>query len=303
MTRLPAKVIAKLAKNLILPTSFEAAKHDYLEVFAKCKEDLSRLMDTDLADSKVLVIGCGYNYPDLVLWSSVCRLVVGVDLRSTFWKNRVLGSIKNERKDLRRVAASLMRGIYEWRSYHGYYPHLRNLTNLALDEHHQDLISYDGVRLPFVDGAFDVVMSNAVLEHVDDLEGLIGETSRVTRTSGLSYHLWHNYLSLSGGHLPDDLAELHPWGHLLGDPLFETYTGLTGASLNRFHPERIKESLSRSFEPIHVYGVDKHHNKKGVDSDFELEGSAILTRELEQKLSQYPKELLQTRSVLFIGRK
>jgi SAM-dependent methyltransferase len=48
---------------------------------------------------------------------------------------------------------------------------------------------YDGRRLPFPDAAFDAVFSSNVLEHVQDLDALLGEIQRVLRPGGLSLHL------------------------------------------------------------------------------------------------------------------
>jgi SAM-dependent methyltransferase len=48
---------------------------------------------------------------------------------------------------------------------------------------------YDGKVLPFPDGAFDVVVSSNVLEHVTDLDGLLAETRRVLRSDGIAIHV------------------------------------------------------------------------------------------------------------------
>lgn len=39
-------------------------------------------------------------------------------------------------------------------------------------------------RLPFADGAFDLVVSGLVLEHIPDLDGFFGEARRVLRSGG-----------------------------------------------------------------------------------------------------------------------
>jgi SAM-dependent methyltransferase len=60
----------------------------------------------------------------------------------------------------------------------------------------------DGARLPFADGAFDVVFSHSVLEHVASAEGYLGECHRVLRPGGVLYLSTAPYLSLAGAHLP-----------------------------------------------------------------------------------------------------
>ncbi len=48
---------------------------------------------------------------------------------------------------------------------------------------------YDGKTLPFPDDAFDVVISSNVLEHVNDLDGLLDEIRRVLRPDGVGIHV------------------------------------------------------------------------------------------------------------------
>lgn len=48
---------------------------------------------------------------------------------------------------------------------------------------------YDGRTLPFADGAFDIVFSSSVLEHVEDLDGLLGEMRRVLSPGGVAVHI------------------------------------------------------------------------------------------------------------------
>lgn len=50
------------------------------------------------------------------------------------------------------------------------------------------VIVYDGVRLPFAAGLFDLIWSSNTLEHVQDLPGLLAETRRVLRPGGLHVH-------------------------------------------------------------------------------------------------------------------
>lgn len=64
---------------------------------------------------------------------------------------------------------------------------------------------YDGRRLPFPDGAFDVVVSSNVLEHVYDLDGLLAESKRVLRQGGIAVHVlptpsWRFWTTLA--HVP-----------------------------------------------------------------------------------------------------
>jgi SAM-dependent methyltransferase len=51
------------------------------------------------------------------------------------------------------------------------------------------ILAYDGLHLPFPDGHFDVVYSSSVLEHVQDLDGLCREMSRVLSKEGTLVHV------------------------------------------------------------------------------------------------------------------
>jgi len=64
--------------------------------------------------------------------------------------------------------------------------------------------------MPFRDESFDIVFSNAVLEHIEKPGKVISEIWRVTKRGGLSYHIWHNYYSISGSHLPGPLPFRYP---------------------------------------------------------------------------------------------
>ncbi|MGH9410429.1 MAG: methyltransferase domain-containing protein [Vicinamibacterales bacterium] len=60
----------------------------------------------------------------------------------------------------------------------------------------------DGMALPFPDGAFDLVLSHAVIEHVSDAALYLGECARVLSPGGRMYLSTSPYLSFAGAHLP-----------------------------------------------------------------------------------------------------
>jgi len=84
-----------------------------------------------------------------------------------------------------------------------------------------------GETMPFPDGTFDVVFSTNVLEHVQDLNAVLGETVRVLKPGGYAQHVVPNFGSWWEGHygvlwfprLPAWLGKLYV--KLLGrDPAF-----------------------------------------------------------------------------------
>jgi SAM-dependent methyltransferase len=77
-----------------------------------------------------------------------------------------------------------------------------------------DAVCASADALPFPDGSFDVVVSDAVLEHLTDIAACLRESHRVLRPAGWFYALWGpTWLSYNGPHLLKALGV--PWVHLL----------------------------------------------------------------------------------------
>jgi SAM-dependent methyltransferase len=60
----------------------------------------------------------------------------------------------------------------------------------------------DGMMMPFKSGAFDLVLSHAVIEHVPDAPLYLRECARVLAADGRMYLSTAPYLSFAGAHLP-----------------------------------------------------------------------------------------------------
>jgi SAM-dependent methyltransferase len=71
----------------------------------------------------------------------------------------------------------------------------RNLSTLLFAQ-------ADGMALPFGEGAFDLVLSHAVIEHVSDAALYLRECRRVMASGGRLYLSTAPYLSFAGAHLP-----------------------------------------------------------------------------------------------------
>src|SRR5437899_4288029 len=81
-------------------------------------------------------------------------------------------------------------------------------------------------RLPFADGAFDVVFARAVLHHMRDLDDACREMFRVLRPGGMLIAAREHVISKEAD-LPQFLAQ-HPLHHLYGGEhafLLDRYTG------------------------------------------------------------------------------
>jgi SAM-dependent methyltransferase len=56
-------------------------------------------------------------------------------------------------------------------------------------------------RIPFPDAAFDLVVNNQVMEHVEDLEGVLGEIHRVLKPGGAALSIFPSRDVLREGHI------------------------------------------------------------------------------------------------------
>jgi SAM-dependent methyltransferase len=77
-------------------------------------------------------------------------------------------------------------------------------VRLGRERHMRNLhfVVADGMALPFTDGSFDLVLSHAVIEHVQDAPRYLRECARVLTPRGHVYLSTAPYLSFAGAHLP-----------------------------------------------------------------------------------------------------
>lgn len=73
------------------------------------------------------------------------------------------------------------------------------------------------LRTPFEGGAFDLAISNSVLEHILDPRAAFREMARLLAPGGVAIHRYHPFFGPSGGHAFGTLDS--PWAHVrLGAP-------------------------------------------------------------------------------------
>ena len=85
-------------------------------------------------------------------------------------------------------------------------------------------VNLENEKFPFKNNFFDVVLSNMVIEHIDNLDTFISEQRRVLKKNGLliistnNASSWHNIFAIILGWMPFDLTNITV--HLgLGNPL------------------------------------------------------------------------------------
>src|SRR5215471_1278884 len=196
----------------------EGARHDHDVVFAALRRRLEARFGAKLADVRVLDFGCGDHHPFSFLLSAHVREVVGLDVvppQHEGWRRRVVweGGFRSPRALVRGSIAYLqaVRGA-------------RHLSRRAPSTGGKlTIIQYPGDRIPFADGHFDCVVSNAVLQELPGpLEGYATEIARVLRPGGFIDLEWHNFYSLHGHYRGKAAARNQPWLHVR-DPEFYFY--------------------------------------------------------------------------------
>lgn len=276
------------------------AEHDVQSVFNKTVRDLNQYGFSSMEDKRVLDLGCGQRFPFALQCAAAGARVTALDLN--YMKPDSFPSYfihTAQHNGLKRAAKSSLRRLM-WDSR--YYEVLEENAGKPLRSYAPriEFVVSDPTstvyQLP--SGAFDLIASNAVLEHVADVPAFAAEVARLLDSGGLFYGIIHNYFSLSGGHNmdwayadeapPDDVP---PWDHLRE----QRYPNWV--YLNKLKPEEFQAAFGYHLDLLCFDGVGIHHELN------EPEGERFLTPEIEAELSQYPRELLLTRAWRIIARK
>jgi SAM-dependent methyltransferase len=180
----------------------------------------------------------------------------------------------------------------------GYYRELARLSAAPLRPDAIRFVVHDSDEREYAldSGRFDLVCSNAVLEHVGDIGAVASEIARVMAPGAVLWALIHNYYSLSGGHHLDwarpserPRTVVPPWDHLRGN------THPAHVYLNKARPEEFREAFGRYLRVADFAGVDEHHEPGP------LEGEDYLTPEVRADLVDYDNRTLLTRAYLLVA--
>jgi SAM-dependent methyltransferase len=276
------------------------ARHDVRSVYGRCRADLERAGFGSIAGRRVLDLGCGPMFAFALQCAADGARVTALDtayvrpdpLPLAFARTLALGGAKQA------VKSAARRLLFSKR----YYDALEREAGRPLRRHARDIAfaTADAASssYPLESGSFDLVASNAVLEHVADVPAFAREVARILAPGGWFYAIVHNFYSLSGGHHPDwayaderPSERVPPWDHLRENrhPAF--------VHLNRLRPEEYSAALGGPLDVVVFEGRGIDHGAPAT------EGERFLTPEVAAGLSAYPRELLLTRLWCVIARR
>lgn len=271
------------------------ANQDFTNVHSRKLQRLKKLMaNKPVSEWRILDIGCGYHFPQEILFEGKVALICGVDLEPVFLRD---GFLQNLRTWCGRegLFCGVKHSIIFYAYYSLYHRYLAQLTGKKTDFKRLSLSTYDGIRIPYDNDYFDVVTSSAVLEHVIDLEVFFSECNRVLRNGGVVDMWWHNFYCPSGSHLDKASLRSKPWGHVTGELTTQSRFGL-----NRKRPDEIKQVFEKYFQVLKVVPSDCKHRLID-ESGYESEGLQLLDLEWSKKLIDIPQDLLTTTGFVIQG--
>jgi len=262
------------------------AKNDYY-TFQKIRANVKKHIDLWRENLRVLDIGCGQRYPNTLLFANFgVKESIGIDTDIVGPGVSKYVRMLAENGLERTVRSAVREAIFD----HAYFSTLSRELGGKLSRKNLRILNSDGATLPFDKDYFDLIISNAVFEHIDDIPGVLAELNRVTKPDGVYHILIHLYPSLSGGHnlewaFPDinRPSDVPPWDHLRGNK-YPTHIYLN----------KLKESDYRNLFEKYTQILE------WIDGP--LEGVDLLDDNIISELSEYSREDLLKRYVIAVCR-
>ncbi len=276
------------------------AEHAVHVVFEKTVRDLRPFGLDDLGGKRVLDLGCGQRYTFALQCTAAGARATALDMNYIKPDFLPVAFYRTARHNgLKRAAKSLTRRVLWDASFYRALEAAAGKPLRACASNINFVVADPTVgSYPLPSCSFDLIASNAVLEHVEDVPRFASEVARLLDAGGYFYAIIHNYYSLSGGHnlewaFPDQRQpkNVPPWDHLRQN-LFPAWV-----YLNRYLPEQFNDVFAGQLELLSFEGV-------GIDHELrQPEGEGLLTPAIAAELKSYPRDLLITRAWRIIARK
>ncbi|MCG8459489.1 MAG: class I SAM-dependent methyltransferase [Holophagales bacterium] len=262
---------------------------EHYAVFQRLQRDLEPHFPNGLGGVRVLEVGSGKMMWLTLLLASCGARATGID---TEWAEPGFSPLKYVRiaraNGLERAVRTLVWDALFARSY---YRELAAIAPFELRFDRLDARRTSVTELELEPGAFDLVVSHEVFEHLPDVEAALARLARVLDPRGLTYIYIHNFSSVSGGHhiawkYPDTEPSetVPPWDHLR-DRRFPDIPSW----INGWREGRYREAFERHFEILDWLPGER-------------EGEALLTPELRSELAAYTEDELLTKGFTVVAR-
>ncbi|MFC2009341.1 methyltransferase domain-containing protein [Chloroflexota bacterium] len=235
----------------------------------------------------ILDVGCGELYPFTLLLHNMRNTVTGIDtvyvdvdspVYKRYWTTIRMDGYK------RFVESFLLEILFKKRAF---YEQLQNLCDFPLTTNSIDIRHMSVEEMDFSEKTFDIVISNAVFEHIRNVPQALSEINRVLKPGGIAYAYIHLFTSLSGGHHPNwqDFNKVPPWDHLRQKkfPLNDC--------LNRLREHEYISLFQHNFEIIQIKYIE------------EKEPKDLLYPEIRAELGDYSEEELLKRGIMIVAQK
>lgn len=241
-----------------------------------------------VSDCSILEIGCGQRFPITLLLNTIGAKIIGIDadyIDPNFSFKKLVNIFKHN--GFERLIKTLIRHIFYDKAY---YKNISRQFGKTLIFKNIDIRLMDVCSLNFTSNIFDCIFSNAVFEHLYDVNKACEEISRVIKNGGLIYISIDLFPSLSGGHNLEwtYLDNIHnnkvpPWDHLRNN-LYPSHV-----FLNKFSERDYLEIFKKYFTIL--------------DISYDYEGEDYLTEEILEELHNFSKDDLLKRNIKVIMQK
>ncbi len=251
---------------------------------------LHKYVNIPVEKARILDIGCGQTARQVVLFHTDGADATGIDIDISTYKISIPLFFKIIRTNgVERAMKSLARHILFDKKFFRELS-LEYVKPLVFDN--VDVRIMDATKMYFASDSFDLIFSNVVFQHIDNLEDAVKEVNRVLKRSGIAAIYIHLFPSISGGICHEWLSpeqssssKVPPWDHLRENKY----------PVN-MHLNKIKLNEYRKIFSFHT---------NVIEEQLSTEGEQFLTQVIEDELNikGYTREDLLTRTVLFLVRK
>lgn len=260
------------------------AKHDF-DSFIDLKKDIEKYKSFDNSKLRLLDIGCGQRYPNTLLFANLINCEpTGIDIDIT--GPGLVKYIKMIKKN--GWERSIKSGVREIFFDPIYFKTLENAAHKKLSKRNLNIYDHNSAKLPFADNYFDIVISNAVFEHIENIPEALNELARIGKPKAVFHILIHLYTSLSGGH---NLNWGHPDKHIPKDvPAWDHLRD--NKCPTHIYLNKLRENEYRKYFEQFTNILEW---KNGL-----FEGEDLLNESIKHELSDYTVEELLKRYIIVI---